>query len=167
MRTGPILTFPNDHNAKWKEKAPLLELKELCWDTKKRMHKTSGQFISIVCVEFLVILPNFGSLFYTAIIPYKPLYTTPSCSLSRLGVQCLTNEIVKTTGSTAGVPSLLLPSLFAFVWSFCSHFLFFWRYNAGKCRKSMNFLDSRVREESTLATSSSIFKLWEYRSLSL
>ena len=38
-------------------------------------------FRSVYFNLFLVILPNFGSLFYTTVIPYKPLYGTPLLGL--------------------------------------------------------------------------------------
>ena len=43
--------------------------------------RNTQDFGSVYFNLFLVILPNFGSLFYTTVIPYKPLYGTPLLGL--------------------------------------------------------------------------------------
>ena len=48
----------------------------------RHKERNTQDFRSVYFNLFLVnILPNFGSLFYTTVIPYKPLYGTPLLGL--------------------------------------------------------------------------------------
>ena len=51
---------------------------EISWRHKER---STQDFRSVYFNLFLVILPNFGSLSYTTVILYKPLYGTPLLGL--------------------------------------------------------------------------------------
>ena len=46
-----------------------------------QVRRYTQDFRAVYFNLFLVILPNFGSLFYTSVIPYKPLFGTPLLGL--------------------------------------------------------------------------------------
>ena len=47
----------------------------------RHKERNAQDFRAVYFNLFLVILPKFGSLFYTTVIPYKPLYGTPLLGL--------------------------------------------------------------------------------------
>ena len=69
-------------------------------DTKKGIHKTPGQFISIYFS--FIFSRNSGPYQYTTVIPYKPLYGTPLLGFPMILYRCLRRRI-----PCASLPSLL------------------------------------------------------------
>ena len=68
--------------------------------------RNTQDFRAVYFNLFLVILPKFGSLFYTTIIPYKPLYCTPLLGFP-VCIHKLWINAPRTADYYGGTPSLL------------------------------------------------------------